>query len=1150
MKKNQNWGFLFLGKAQSKFSKIMRISIVLLMTVMLQVSATSLSQNKMIDLKVNKVSLVELFSIIQRNSDYDFFYQPNCLPQDKLVTANYSQKNIEEVLEVVLKDTNLDFKIIDTDIVIVEKPLQVASTEVFEGSQQQGRLIAGTVKDAAGEPLPGVNVFDKSNPTHGVITDFDGNFTINVESDDVILTFSYIGFVSQQRTVAGLKGNFDIILLADNEEIDEVVVTALGIKKEEKVLGYAMQQVNKEELTEAGNPNVVSALQGKVAGVEITTAATGLGGSSNITIRGNSSVAGNNNPLWVVDGVPFTNNGGSEGGPGAYGGYDRGSSIADLNMDDVESISVLKGPNAAALYGSLAGNGVIIVTTKRGSAKEGLGVDFSATVTIEDVAETLDMQNTYGRGFDGIANNTSTTSWGGVLDGSLQEAWTGESIPYSAQENRMKEMFRTGITQNYSVGIGDSDEDKSYRFGTAYLKTDGIFDDQSQERINFDISGSTRLSSYLTIDSKVSLSETTTNNRTFYGTYGTVNQLLQMPRNIRLQDLLPYGNDERQHINWTGGSPTIDFRNPYYVNDERKNREVRDRMFGYVRLNFEFHPLANLSLKQTLDYYNTSFENKNKDEGLTPHGTEKSSYSIEKRTYKQLNTEVLLTGQKVFGKLDFSYVAGANRMYYSDYLLLTEARNLYNMDFNLSAGQDTRAYPKESLEEKEIQSVFGSVQFYYNSYLNLEVTARNDWSSALPVENNSYFYPSVSLGFIGTSLLDNMGIVYPEWINFAKVRLSWAQAGKDCGPHNLHNVKRYDRDANSNIQIIPDSETRVNKFLKPEISTSKEIGFDLRLLNNRVGVDFTYYDSYTVNQINEVPELASSAFKYKWINAGQISNNGVELAVYLTPVKTKDFTFNLDLNYAKRKDFVDELDPDNPNQYKPLGENDMIKVIAKTGEPLGQILAKSSYQRNDQGQVIINESTGLPQVLTGKEGEKVIGTIQPDWTGSVRSSFSYKNVSLSSLFNIKQGGDVVSVSEAIATYAGTAKRTENRKEIIYPGVLPDGNGGYIHNTTAKSAQQYYRSIGNMGGVGEEFVYDASFIKWGELSLSYNLGDKLIKHLPFDHLKVSFIGRNLGYLVKHTPGTSPEVGFDMFSQAHDFSSVPYTRSFGFSINARF
>lgn len=1149
MKKNQNWGFLLLGKGLSKFSKIMRISIILLMTMMLQVSATSLSQNKIIDLKVNKVSLVELFSIIQRNSDYDFFYQPECLPQDKLITANYSQKNIEEVLANVLEDTKLDFKIIDTDIVILEKN-EENFNELMSGSIQPNKVITGTVKDASGEPLPGVNVFDKNNPTHGVITDFDGNFSINVDSDDVILTFSYIGFVNQQRTVAGLNGNLEIVLLADTEEIDEVVVTALGIKKEEKVLGYAMQQVNKEELTEAGNPNIVSALQGKVAGVEITTAATGLGGSSKITIRGNSSVAGNNEPLWVVDGVPFTNNGGTEGGPGTYGGYDRGSSIADLNMDDVESISVLKGPNAAALYGSLAGNGVIIVTTKRGSAKEGLGVDFSATVTIEDVAETLNMQNTYGRGFDGIANNTSTTSWGGILDGSLKEAWTGETIPYSAQKDRMKQMFRTGITQNYSVGIGDRDEDKSYRFGAAYLKTDGIFDDQSQERINFDVSGSTRLSSYLTIDSKVSLSETETNNRTFYGTYGTVNQLLQMPRNIRLQDLLPYGNNERQHINWTGGSPTIDFRNPYYVNDERKNLAVRDRMFGYVRLNFEFHQLANLSLKQTLDYYNTSFENKNKDEGLTPHGTEKSSYSIEKRTYKQLNSEMLLTGQKVFGKLDFSYVAGANRMYYSDYWLLTTAKNLYNMDFNISAGQDLTVSPEQFLKEKEIQSVFGSAQFYYNSFLNLELTARNDWSSALPIDNNSYFYPSVNLGFIGTSLLDNIGVAYPEWINFAKVRLSWAQVGKDCEPHQLDNAVFYRKDANGNIQKIPDSDIRVNKSLKPEISTSKEIGFDLRLLNNRVGVDFTYYDSYTDNQILIVDEVKSSSFKQKYINAGRISNNGVELAVYLTPLKTKDFTFNLDLNYAKRKDFVDELDPEKPNGYYALGENDMIKVIAKTGEPLGLILAKSSYQRNEQGQVIINESTGLPQVLTGKEGEKVIGTIQPDWTGSVRPSFSYKNVSLSSLFNIKQGGDVVSVSEAIATYAGTAKRTENREDIIYPGVLSDGRGGYTANTTAKSAQQYYRSIGNMGGVGEEFVYDASFIKWGELSLSYTLGNKVIKHLPFEHLKVSFIGRNLGYLVKHTPGTSPEVGFDMFSQAHDFSSVPYTRSFGFSINARF
>ena len=272
--------------------------------------------------------------------------------------------------------------------------------------------------------------------------------------------------------------------------------------------------------------------------------------------------------------------------------------------------------------------------------------------------------------------------------------------------------------------------------------------------------------------------------------------------------------------------------------------------------------------------------------------------------------------------------------------------------------------------------------------------------------------------------------------------------------------------------------------------------------------------------------------------------------VYLTPVKTSNFTFNLDFNFAHRDDFVEELDKENPNGYQSLGENDMLKVIAKTGAPLGQIIAKTSYLRTEQGDVIINESTGLPQVQTGKEGEKVIGNIQPDWTGSIRPSFQYKNVALSALFNIKQGGDVVSVSESIATYAGTSKRTQNRADFVYPGVVADGSGGYVPNAKEVSAQQYYRSIGNMGGVGEEFVYDASFVKWGELSLSYTLGNKMLKHLPIEHLKVSFIGRNLTYLVKHTPGTSPEVGFDLFSQAHDFSSVPYTRSFGFSLNARF
>ncbi len=1018
--------------------------------------------------------------------------------------------------------------------------------------QEETKTITGVVKDDTDFPLPGVTVMIKGT-TVGTITNIDGVYTIDVTSESVLL-YSFIGLETQE-IVVGNQTVIDVVLESQTELLSEFVVTALGIKKDEKVLGYSMQQVNSDELTKSGNPNVLGALEGKVAGVEVTTSSTGLGGSNKITIRGNSSLAGNNDPLWIVDGIPFNNSSGlndsKDAGKDAsqYGGYDRGGAGVDINPDDIESISVLKGSAAAALYGSLAGNGVIIVTTKRGSNSDLLGVDFSSTVSIDQIYGGLDMQNTYGRGLDGVANNSNNGSWGGKMEGQMLEAWNGETIPYSAQTDRIEEFFNTGITQNYNLGVGKGDKDKNYRFGISYLDTKGVFADQGLKRLNADVSGSTMLNDIFAIDSKVSLSETKTENRIYYGSYGTINQLLLMPRNIRMADLENYSSSERQHINWTGGAPNIDLRNPYYVADQYQNLEVRDRVFGYVRFKADFHELAKLAFKQSLDYYTTDFTSEVKDEGITPHGTEGSSYSEERLKYKQVNTELLLTGQKLIEDydLDISYIAGANRTHYANSMLYAEAKNLYNGDFNISAGQDVTKMPLMALEEKELQSVFGSAQFYYKSMLNVEITARNDWSSALPADNNSYFYPSVNAGFIASSLLDKLN-KKPQWLSFAKLRLSWAQVGKDCDPHQLHNADAYKRRSaiDDNIYIEKYDEIKVNPNLKPEISTTQEVGLDLRFFQNRLGTDITYYNSNTINQIITVRN-DDVGFYEKYINAGMISNNGFELALYATPIKTDDFKFDLNLNLAKRHDYVDEIEKGQDNGYQSLGENDMLKLIAKGGENLGMILAKKSYVHDESGNVVVGETTGLP--IDG--GEKIIGCIQPDFTGSLRTTFAYKNVSLTSLFNFKKGGDIVSVSEAIAAEPGNAKVTENRDDFIYDGVVVDADNNFIKNNDVSISQQtFYNHVGSINGFAEEFLYDASYIKLGEVSLSYNLSSQLLKNTPIAKLKFSVIGRNLLYLYKNTPGTVPDGGFDMFSQAHDFSSMPNTRNIGFSLSATF
>lgn len=1112
--------------------------ILLFMTLPAQWVAAQLT------LSTNRTTLGTVIKQIQSQSKYQFFYDDK-LSATQVEPLQVKDASLEEVLNTVLKNKNIAFKVEENIVYLSEKTRETTTPQQSE----QGRKVTGVVIDGTGEPLIGVNVSIKGSTT-GTITDLDGKFTLQVPNPKTDITFSYIGY-KQLTLAAGNAPTLNVTMIEDTQMISEVVVTALGIKREKKMLGYSVQEVKSDELNKTGDPSITSALQGKVAGLQMNTASTGLGGSTKITIRGNSSLADNNQPLWIVDGVPFSDTNNSDAS--FYGGVDRGGSSVDINPEDIESISVLKGPNAAALYGSRAGNGVILVTTKKGTKNSGFGVRYSGNFTWSQVAETLEMQETYGQGTQGKYDKTAGGSWGGALDGSMVEAWNGEQRAYQKYGNKMKDYFNDGFAQNHNVSVSSVTDKSHFRASFGSSNNKGLFPNEKLDKINMDLNAGMELNKYFSMDGKISLSRTKAEDRPYFGSYGIVSQLMGIPHNVDLNDLKKYSTDDYAHVNWNGPSPGK--WNPYYVENQRHNSDERWRAFGYYGAKVNFTDWLHLSAKYAFDYYRTRVQDTNLSDGIKipVSSIVNDEMNRAEENFFESNAEFILAGDNKIGeKFRIGYTLGANFMYQNFEKLSAGTGNMINKNQWIFNAAQLLKSAANTGHERATNSVFASAQFAYNEYLAMDITARNDWSSTLPKSNNSFFYPSANLSFVISDFVRSLDKQLPSWITFAKLRLSAAQVGKDTEPYNLYNTTNYI--FNNGVLTPNKSNIKLNDQLKPEISSSFEAGLDMKFFSNRLGFDFTYYNSRTKNQIMKVPAPAPWSGG-QMINSGLIVNQGFEMMIYATPVQTKDFTFDLNVNLSKNVSEVKELADGvdymffNGDSYFP------VNVGTRVGHSLGEIYAKYLYKRDENGNVVVN-SKGRPVKVSGADAfnntlENPIGNIEPNLLMSVAPSFNYKGITLSALFDMKFGGDIISVSELTATGNGLAKRTENRGNadnnwtIVVPGVNADGTT----NATPVNAEKYYTSLSNMA---EEFVYDASYIKLKELAIGYSFPKSMLRKTPLTALNLSFVARNLAYLMKHTPGTSPEGGYDtsMFSQAMDYMAVPYTRTFGFSVSLGF
>jgi tonB-linked outer membrane protein, susC/ragA family len=1126
-----------------------------------------------VTLKTPNTTLEVVIKKIQKQMNLRFFYDDS-LAKVMVNNIDVKDEKVQNVLNQLLKGKGISFKVEDNVVYLRKENAPVAKEKATDSK----RKITGKVLDEAQQPMIGVTVAVKGSTTRAV-TDIDGNYQLQTSETAPVLQFSYLGYKTKEVKASG-KDAITTTMDVDSKALDEVVVTALGIKRDKKMLGYSVQDIKSDALNTTGDPSVVGALSGKVAGLQMNTASTGLGGSTKITIRGNSSLTDNNQPLWIVDGVPFSDNNTSNAS--AYGGYDRGGTSLDINPDDIESISVLKGPNAAALYGSRAGNGVILVTTKKGANKSGFGVSYNGNFTWSSVSQAIKMQNRFGQGSNGAVNykrNASgdieglngELSFGPELDGHEEYNWYGTKSPYQYTGDKLRDYFKTGFSQFHTVALGNNSEKGHYRLSIGYNDNKGLFKNETLDKLSIDLNAGTVVNKYLSLDGKISLSHMKACNRPLLGLNGEVAQLLLIPGNVSLRSLEENQSSETQiHRNWFG--PNQHYSNPYYVRHRYKNSDERWRAFGYYGANINLLDNLKLNAKYSFDYYRTRLQTSDlslADQAITT-GTSTWQEKITtdgmqrgEENHFEHNIQMLLLGNnQLTPKLRVDYSLGGNVMYQKYELFQGGVQNMLNKDVWVYNTGGKLVSGGDNGFNRAMYSVFASAQLAYSEYLSLDLTARNDWSSTLPKGQNSFFYPSASISFMFSDFMKSIDKPLPSWVTFAKIRTSLAQVGKDPSPYNLYNTRKFEFESGIRKPVV--NTIKMNDMLKPEIKTSYELGLDMKFLNNRLGFDFTYYYSVTRNQSMLVD--AAAPWSQQWVNAGKILNRGVEMMVYTTPIQTKDLTFNLNMNFAHNRSIVKELAPGVQRIYFNGDNNMPVRVGAVVGGKLGDIYANNLMKRNDVGQVIVN-AQGLPQPATGNGNleqyllSNPIGNIQPDLLMSVTPSLTFKGISLTAMFDMRFGGSIMSVSEGMATSVGTSERTLNRGEykeisgvkdyyMVVPGVKEDGS----INDIPVSAQAYYSTIGiykSQKGYAEEFIHSASYIKLKELSLGYSFPQRMLKKTPFTALKLSFVARNLCFLMKHTPG-NPDGGYDttMFSQALDFAAVPYTRTFGFSINVGF
>jgi len=1029
----------------------------------------------------------------------------------------------------------------------------------------QSRTVTGTVtaKDDGG-PMPGVSVKLKGTNT-ATITGADGKFSISVpETSSKTLIFAFIGYATVEKAI--VSNHVDAILEISNKQLGEVVVTAMGISREAKSLGYSVGVIKGDELTKARETNVVNSLEGKIAGVNVTSSSGTLGGGAKIVIRGATSLGSDVQPIFVVDGLPI-DNGAQQistvaGVAQGTSSVDFGNRAADINEDDIESISVLKGAAASALYGTRAKNGAIIITTKKGKKGQAT-IDINSTVRLDNVLVLPDFQNEYAQGNQGLygtATNptgfsSSLNGWGPKISEVQDRTFTnflGQQVQLQAYPNNVKDFFNTGYTYLNSVAMSGADENSDYRFTFNNTVQTGTVPNQKLNKNAISYNGGRKLPygfdirtniNYIrTVGDGLSVQSSNDPNVLMATVYG-------LPRTL---DINQVKNNYADPV--TGAQIPISAakngNNPYWITNNNPYSNVVNRVYGNAILSYKPTPWLTFSDNLGTDFYNEFRE------GITRIGTIGAltgSFITANLYNRVINNDFLITtDNKITKDLGLKVIAGYNvyENYYQrdqEYAQTLTVDNLYN--FSNAATVTTT----NTSNKKRIQGVYGDIGLSYKTWLFVDVTGRNDWSSTLPVVNQSYFYPSVSSGFVFSELLPQN-----KWLDYGKLRVSYANVGGDTSPYGLAFVYTPQSTAfaqygygstfpfNGNLGFsIPSTIPPLNT-LKPQNQNTFEIGTELRFLNNRLTADLTYYGSKTSNQIISLSLPQSTGYAAKLINAGSVKNTGYEVTIGGVPIKTRDFKWDATLIWSTNKQVVD-LPAEVPLYVVTSGWSG-LQEKAEPGTSIG--IYGTAWLRDPNGNIVIDPATGLRKTVLNQR----LGGVNPDWIGSINNSFTYKSFTLSFLIQIRKGGVLYSNTVSTLRTLGLAKETAlNRGNIfIDPGVVQSGSG-YIPNTVpVQSMQDYWGQYSTTNT--EANIFDASFVKLREATFQYAIpGSYLSKHLPFfKAVSVGLEGRNLWIISKNVPYIDPEVNFFGSGSAGDnveFNSQPSTRTIGFNLRIK-
>lgn len=1003
-------------------------------------------------------------------------------------------------------------------------------------------LVNGVVKSSEnGETLIGVNVYEANNPTNGTTTDIDGKFSLTVASGEAIIVASYAGFETIRQPVNS-QSNLTLTMTV-GVDLGEVVVTALGIKREEKALGYSVQTINSEEVNTVRPKNMLNALTGKVAGLQINAASNGLTSSTRLTLRGESSLNINDNsPLIVIDGIPINNNIYGVGGFNTNQAdlpTDYGNGASEINPEDIESISVLKGAAASALYGSRGGNGVILITTKSGKGQKGLGVTISSSTMFSSPLVLPEMQTEYGGGWGLQYYADYGTNFGPALDGALQAQdgspnfENGEELPF-VQRYNLEDFFETGISTNNQVSITGGNDKGSFRLSYANAYNEGIVPNTNLKRNNFSFNTTYDVADWWNVNLSANYVKSNSDNIPVagYGSQGVMYVLLWNYNNVDMNWFKDY---------WAAGGENVEqdyifswADNPYLIVNENINAFNKDRLFGKISTNFNITPELSLMLRAGTDYFD-DFRFSRRPIGS--HRYRNGMYREQDINFRETNTDFLLTYNKRFNDVSVVVSAGGNQLTQTLSENFIEGKGLAIPGIYTLGNINVTPTLSRFNSEKRINSLYAFANIGYKDYLYLDLTARNDWSSTLPTDNNSYFYPSVSLSFIPSEVFE-LG----DAIDYLKVRLNYAVVGNDTDPFQLSKTYQFATLQNSltNPSQLP------NANLKPVRTTSYEAGIQGYFFDKRLTLDFSYYNNTSRDQIISAGISQASGFTSTVINAGEIESEGIEIALTGTPLKMENgITWDVGLNFTRNRSYVNKLDDDGQLETFVIAEGPGgATVEARPGGRMGDIYGNVFMRSN--GQVVFG-SNGLPLLDPTR---RLVGNYNPDYMLGAHTSISYKGLYATALFDIREGGLIYSYTNAIGAESGllTHSLPGRTTGLVGEGVTEDGS---VNTTVVAPETWYYNGYYSRSNI-EVNSFDASFVKLREFSIGYSFPAEWVKKLKMNALSIAFVGNNVA-LWTDVPNIDPEahaMNGGTLVPGFEVTQLPSTKSFGFKLNIGF